>query len=41
MATCLIPFQIIAFESLEIIFPSTYKRKWKDAWVIQPFELFE
>jgi hypothetical protein len=41
MATHLIPFQIIAFESLKIICPSTYKRKWKDACVIHPFELFK
>jgi hypothetical protein len=41
MATYLIPIEIIAFESLEIILPSTYKREWKDACVIQAFELFE
>jgi hypothetical protein len=40
MATYLIPIQMIAFESLEIICPSTYMREWKDASVIQPFELF-
>jgi hypothetical protein len=41
MAMYLIPIQTIAFESLEIICPSTYKREWKDPCVIQPFELFE